>query len=593
MPTSSWPRTAAFFVAQVARLLPEERRWLAELATARGNRRTLTERERRCYAASTRADLLPPLTPSILGGLEMIHGHALPIGSSCGCCVSRRRFLAGCAACAAGAAGLSGWPARAPAGETKDRVPIRLVFSHCLPEEITWPNIGYDYETHKRQVLAQLQQACPQIEFLPIWARTAEDAEQIFRADKEVRGYILYFAGMKGSGSQLLPKLGQAQRPTVVIDHLYAGTGNYFGALRAIRQAGFPMVPLSSSRFTDVIDVVRCFEVLKKPGATLRDFFTSADAARCKNIGAPGDLTCKPDKLELAPISQVLKQLKASKILLVGREPGAPAKGIFNEFGVTVLSVKFPELHEAWLRAKPEAAARFADDWMGRAEQIIEPKRDEIVKSGAMYAAMQEVMKKHDARAVTINCLGGFYGGHLQAFPCLGFCDFNDRGLVGACEGDLLSTITMLAVGLLTNRPGFISDPVFDTSKNQIIYAHCVAPTKVFGPSGPSNPYHIRNHSEDRKGAAIRSLLPLGYLTSSLKFIPGRKECVFHRAKAVENVDEDMACRTKLAGEVKGDIDKLMRGWDHGWHRVTFYGDLLEPVSELCKALDITLTEEA
>ena len=156
-----------------------------------------------------------------------------------------------------------------------------------------------------------------------------------------------------------------------------------------------------------------------------------------------------------------------------------------------------------------------------------------------------------------------------------------------------MSTITMLGVGLLTNRPGYISDPAFDTAKNQIIYAHCVAPTKVFGVNGPANSYHIRNHSEDRKGAAIRSLLPLGYMTSSMKFIPERQECVFHQAKAVDNIDEDMACRTKLAGDVRGQVDKLMRGWDHGWHRVTFYGDLAEPVAELCKALGITFKQEA
>ena len=31
-------------------------------------------------------------------------------------------------------------------------------------------------------------------------------------------------------------------------------------------------------------------------------------------------------------------------------------------------------------------------------------------------------------------------------------------------------------------RPGFISDPVIDTSKRQIIYAHCVASNRAFGP---------------------------------------------------------------------------------------------------------------
>ncbi|RIK83846.1 MAG: hypothetical protein DCC67_05465 [Planctomycetota bacterium] len=44
--------------------------------------------------------------------------------------------------------------------------------------------------------------------------------------------------------------------------------------------------------------------------------------------------------------------------------------------------------------------------------------------------------------------------------------------------------------------------------KNQIIYAHCVAMTKPFGADGAVSPYRIRSHSEDRKGAAIQSLLP-------------------------------------------------------------------------------------
>ncbi len=470
---------------------------------------------------------------------------------------------------------------------------MRLVFSHCPPDQITWPNIGYDYESHKQQVLAQLQQACPQVQLLPVLAQAPEDVDKIVRDDKQVDGYLLYFAGMKGSGPALLPKLGQANRPTVVVDHLYAGTGNYFGAMGAIRRAGWKMVPVSSSRFEDLVEVVRCFTALKKPGATVDDFFAAADTARRKNIAAMGDMTCKADRVEPAPVGKVVQQLKSSKILLVGRAAGGLGKAIGSEFGTQVIPVEFPELHDAWLRADRQAAAEFADGWMGRAEKVVEPGREEIVKSGAMHLAMQELLKKYDAMAITINCLGGFYQGHLHAFPCLGFCQFNDTGLVGACEGDLMSTITMLAVGMLTNRPGYISDPVFDTSKNQIIYAHCVAPTKVFGAAGSANPFHIRNHSEDRQGAAIRSLLPLGYLTSSLKFIPGKKECVFHQGKAVENIDEDKACRTKLAAEVKGDVDKLMRGWEYGWHRVTFYGDIRQPVAELCRALNVTLVEEA
>ena len=143
--------------------------------------------------------------------------------------------------------------------------------------------------------------------------------------------------------------------------------------------------------------------------------------------------------------------------------------------------------------------SQFADRWIRQAQRVVEPTRDEIVKSGAMYAAMRQLMQDHGADAISVNCLGGFYGGHMEAYPCLGFCQLNDDGLVGACEADLESTVTMLAMSYLVGRPGYISDPVIDTAKYQIIYAHCVAPTKVFGIDGSSNPYHIRSHSEDRR----------------------------------------------------------------------------------------------
>jgi len=55
-----------------------------------------------------------------------------------------------------------------------------------------------------------------------------------------------------------------------------------------------------------------------------------------------------------------------------------------------------------------------------------------------------------------------------------------------------------------------------------------------------------------------------------------------------------MACRTKLAVEVKGDVYKLLNYWDQwGWHRVTFYGDLKEPVYHLAALMGFEVIEEA
>ena len=91
----------------------------------------------------------------------------------------------------------------------------------------------------------------------------------------------------------------------------------------------------------------------------------------------------------------------------------------------------------------------------------------------------------------------------------------------------------MVAFTTMTNgRPGYISDPVIDTSKRQIIYAHCVAPNKVFGPEGETNPFRIMTHSEDRNGASVRSILPVNYMTTTLEIDNDKKEILFHQAVA-------------------------------------------------------------
>jgi hypothetical protein len=153
----------------------------------------------------------------------------------------------------------------------------------------------------------------------------------------------------------------------------------------------------------------------------------------------------------------------------------------------------------------------------------------------------------------------------------------------------------MLMINAITGgRPSFISDPVIDTAKRQIIYAHCVAPNKMFGSDGPTNSYEILTHSEDRQGASVRSILPLDYMITTLQIRQPQKEILIHRGKSVDNDPNDRACRTKLAVEPAGDIEKLFRMWDQwGWHRVTCYGDIKKPVYSLAEAIGWKVIEEA
>jgi len=458
--------------------------------------------------------------------------------------LTRRNFLAVCpgaALCAHCTAGRASAQSLIPSRKTR----IRLVFTHQKPEIEGWPYKNYDFEGRKKELTARLRASCPNVEFFPVWAKDEADAKQVLAGDAEVDGYLVYLLGIPSNASRFICA---ANRPTVVVDDLYGGTGQFLGTWPEARAKGWRVAGVTSSRFEDVVEAVKGIECVAK--------------------------------------------LKESTILVtLGRDLGEGGKPFEETMGVKIRGLSAEQLDSAYRKADRTEARRSAKEWMAQAEKIVEPSTAELEKSGAMYVGMRNLMQEYKAQGMAIDCLRLFYGGKMSAYPCMGFFQLNNDGLVGACEADLQSAATMLLITYLTGRPGYISDPVIDTSKNQIIYAHCVAPSKVYGPGGKSNAYHIRDHSEDRKGAAVRSLMPIGDMTTSLKFVPQQKVMVIHTSKAVANLDEDKACRTKLAAEPK-DARKLAAGWAYGWHRVTVYGDYRVQLENAASLLGFKTVEE-
>ncbi|GEM_PF-45785 len=506
--------------------------------------------------------------------------------SVCGCCpMSRRSFLEKSGTTCAAALGAWAIPRVFGASSPADRLRIRIVyvlFGAKQPRP-TWPHIGYDFVPVMNRLEAALANQCPEFEFVTSMASTEEEAGKILKEDETTRvdGYL---AIQMNNWPRVVQTLAASGKPVLYADFTYAGTGGfltYNAALLRMRSTNVGFV--SSSEPQDLIDAVKCFEVVRQ-GLPAVEFVAATSRSREQRTPKAGDRDRAADPLRCLPIADCVNRLKESKILAIRDQKGGPATEIM---GIPVVYVPFAELNDLAQTASRDEARDWADRWEKGAQRIEGVPRETIEKSAAMYLGQKALMKKHGANAITINCLGGFYGNHISAYPCLGFCQLVDDGLVGACECDVRSTATMVAITTLTQgRPGYISDPVMDTSKREIIYAHCVAPTKVFGPTGPANPYQILTHSEDRQGASIRSILPTGYLTTSLQFEPKRKEILFHQAMAVGNDSNDRACRTKLRAQPLGDFEKLFTMWDvWGWHRVTFYGDLQEPVAALADAV--------
>jgi hypothetical protein len=505
--------------------------------------------------------------------------------------ISRRRFLTGCAACA-GAAGLMGAPRWLRAAGDKGPK-IRVIYAlHGPKQEVPdWPNVGFDFVPVMERTNAALANRFKDFTFLPVMAPGEEQAKKILEADaaKEIDGTIVF---QMNCWNRVVQTMVTSEKPVLYADFQFAGSGGFLVYTAALLREGRTNLGfVASSQTEDLLAAVQCFEEAKAAGPSF-DFAAATARTRVDRTPPPGDLSCRPDKLSALSAEETVRRMKATKIIAVRGPEAAPATTMM---GIPVVYIPFSELNDAWAEADRDEARAIADRWFKTASRVVDVSRDELVNSAAMYLGEKAILKKHDAMAITINCLGGFYGDHIHAYPCLGFFELNNQGLVGGCECDVRSAAAMTAGTIMTGgRPGYISDPVIDTAKRQIIYAHCVASNRVFGPKGEANPFEILTHSEDRQGASVRSIFPVGYLTTTIEISDPQKEIILHQAKAVDNDPDDRACRTKLAAEPVGEIEKLFTMWDKwGWHRVTFYGDLKKPVYELAAALGWKVIEEA
>lgn len=278
-------------------------------------------------------------------------------------------------------------------------------------------------------------------------------------------------------------------------------------------------------------------------------------------------------------------QVRSSKILIVSAEAGARRDAIRQKFGCEVIDITTQQVVDAHKAVDDRLATEVAESlFLKPAKKIVEPSREEIVKSTRMYLGMRQLLADHGAQAITVNCLGGMPI-QVLGYPCLGFAELCDLGYPGACEADLDSTLTMLMLQYGANKPGFITDPLFDLSKNAVIHAHCVSPTRMDGPQGERHPFTLRTHRDDNQGASAEVDLRVGETITCAKVV-NDDAMLLSTGKIIEGKVaefDDAGCRTQITVEVKGSAERMLENWSKDithardartlLHRVVFYGD--------------------
>ncbi|MBE0537562.1 MAG: hypothetical protein IH624_18000 [Phycisphaerae bacterium] len=180
------------------------------------------------------------------------------------------------------------------------------------------------------------------------------------------------------------------------------------------------------------------------------------------------------------------KMLAQSRLLRVTPKP--PQRQTEQKFGVDVVSADAAEFNALFDAVKADDdLVRQAMAWKQSALGVMDVTDTYFVEAMRSHRAVEQIMQRYGADAITINCL---MLEHRK--PCLSFATNNGSLIPCGCENDFNATLTMMLGRLLFERAGFQHNPEFDTSRNQYFASHCTCATKLKGPAGPSQKYLVR-----------------------------------------------------------------------------------------------------
>lgn len=481
--------------------------------------------------------------------------------------------------------------------DKKGALKVRLVFSYHMADiqdRPDWPNKGYNFTPVMQSMTAALNAGVRGVEFIPSKANTEEDGLAIVAEDAKTGEISGYMVVQMNCWNKAVFGIATSGKPLLFTALPYAGDGGWLKYnAKFIRDGLKGYEGFCSFDFSEVVTVAKSFEKIRKGGTGA--FVEAARKARL-------DFTPKAVKdsplegpLQTASADEALAAVRGMKILSVQKDLPARVKALKKDFGVNVEVIPFEELNKRWDAADEKQAKTIADGWKNGARSVEDVTDDVFLGCARLYLGMKALLAEKKAQAITIDCLHGCYSGTLKSYPCLGFMQLQDDGLFGVCENDLNSTFSMMLGHAITRgRMGYVSDPVLDIPRRNIIYAHCVSTRHYLGADSPQAPYEVLTHSEDREGASVRAIAPIGYPITTIKVDVLSKKIAVHTAIVTGNDPDDRACRTKIVARVTGDFEKIYREWDtFGWHRVSFLGDFAPAVREVAAKVGYELVEES
>ena len=256
--------------------------------------------------------------------------------------------------------------------------------------------------------------------------------------------------------------------------------------------------------------------------------------------------------------------------------------------GPEVIRYELSDLTQVYDQISEDLAERSVSALVENVDGGIEPGQEELIRSARLHLALIEKIKKDHLDMVGVRCWPELRS-EYKVHPCLAFSNLMDKGIMGICENDPTSGVTMWLFYHASAEAVFLADMGrINRSDGTLSLCHCgVASTQL---AEDQKSVQIRRYALDPEGGiCIEFPLKQGPVTLAKLMRPqrGRFSMFLARGESVEGPEHrGSVIYVKPASGVDRFISTMIEeGVEH--HITIGYGDLIAPLARWCQLMGI------
>ena len=146
-----------------------------------------------------------------------------------------------------------------------------------------------------------------------------------------------------------------------------------------------------------------------------------------------------------------------------------------RKIGCELLHLDLIELVQEYQKVGNQEATPLIDELKSKVGKVTVDDK-ELLESSRLYLALRNVGKKYRLNAITIRCWPELREAppSFHVTPCYAISRLTDEGIMGVCEADVSSAVTMLLLHRLTGKsPAVLDYSTINVVRNSLGFWHC------------------------------------------------------------------------------------------------------------------------